>query len=522
MQLRAKKEYHFYIYIFGLLVLAASLTLSTLLMSLAGFLLLFNWIAEGDFKRKWNTLKEQKAILIFLLIYFVHLAGLCYTHNFSFAFDDLRIKLPLLELPVIFGTTKSINRKTLINILLVHVAATLVASFISVIVFYSYEINDMREISVFISHIRFSLNIVLDIFILFILLFTSDSFRWPFKFVFGLLIVWFIYFLLFMESFTGIILLAIVSVILILIYILQKTPLRFKLLFFALLIVAGSGIFFYLRNIYVEYQNSIETFNPVKLEYYTRHGGNYAHDLNSKLTDNGYYTWRYVCDEELENSWNSRSKIRFDSTDKLNQPIRYTLIRFLTSKGLRKDMDAVNCLTDKEISLIENGVANVEYTRMGSFKNRLKNTLWEYENYKISGDPRGQSMMQRIELWRCSVNLIKDYPLLGAGTGDAADAFVSSLYLQNSILKNADLRSHNQFLTFAIAFGILGFIIILFALIYPPVKLHLFSDFLFLSFFLIAILSMLTEDTLETQAGVTFFAFFYCLYVFAFKRVVAE
>jgi len=30
----------------------------------------------------------------------------------------------------------------------------------------------------------------------------------------------------------------------------------------------------------------------------------------------------------------------------------------------------------------------------------------------------------------------------------------------------------------------------------------------YLSFFIIAVISFLTEDTLETQAGVTFFAFF--------------
>jgi len=34
-----------------------------------------------------------------------------------------------------------------------------------------------------------------------------------------------------------------------------------------------------------------------------------------------------------------------------------------------------------------------------------------------------------------------------------------------------------------------------------------------MTFFCIALLSMLNEDTLETQAGVTFFAFFYCFFI---------
>jgi hypothetical protein len=34
-------------------------------------------------------------------------------------------------------------------------------------------------------------------------------------------------------------------------------------------------------------------------------------------------------------------------------------------------------------------------------------------------------------------------------------------------------------------------------------------------FFFIAFLSMLNEDTLETHAGVTFFSYFYSLFLFA-------
>jgi hypothetical protein len=34
-------------------------------------------------------------------------------------------------------------------------------------------------------------------------------------------------------------------------------------------------------------------------------------------------------------------------------------------------------------------------------------------------------------------------------------------------------------------------------------------------FLLVTLLSMLNEDTLETQAGVAFFCIFYCLFVFA-------
>jgi hypothetical protein len=519
---RFKKEYHTSIYIFGLLLLAASLTLSQMMMSIAGFILLFNWLAEGNFREKYNKLKESRAALAFLLIYFIHILGLFYTHNFIFALDDLRIKLPLLALPVILVTTPKISRKVMENILLIYVAANFIASLIGVGVYFTIQINDMRDISLIISHIRFALNLCMAIFILVFLVLTKNKFGYKAKIGFALLIFWFIYFLLFMESFTGIITLAIVSIILIVVYIIKKTPRLYKLLFLTFMILAVAAAFLYLKNIYSDYHKNPETINPEKLEYYTKHGGAYVHDVKNKLTDNGHYTWMYVCDEELKSSWNHRSRIKFDSTDEKRQPVRFTLIRYLTSKGLRKDMDAVNSLTEDEISLIEKGVANVELAKKGSFKNRLKNAIWEYEDYKITGDPRGRTMIQRIELWKSSVQLIKNHPWVGVGTGDAADVFAAWLFVQDSLLKKTDLRSHNQFLTFTIAFGIIGLFVFLFALIYPAVKQRIFWDFLYLSFFLIAFISMLTEDTLETQAGVTFFAFFSCLFLFACKKENTE
>ena len=78
-------------------------------------------------------------------------------------------------------------------------------------------------------------------------------------------------------------------------------------------------------------------------------------------------------------------------------------------------------------------------------------------------------------------------------------------------------RSHNQFLSVFVGFGIVGLAWFLFALIYPALKLRGFSDYFFLVFMIIALLSMMTEDTLESQMGVTFFTFFYCFFLFGRK-----
>jgi hypothetical protein len=62
--------------------------------------------------------------------------------------------------------------------------------------------------------------------------------------------------------------------------------------------------------------------------------------------------------------------------------------------------------------------------------------------------------------------------------------------------------------------GLLWFLL---SLVLPPLMLNKYSDFFYLSFFIIITLSMLTEDTLETQAGVTIYAFFSSFYLFLKK-----
>jgi O-antigen ligase len=75
-------------------------------------------------------------------------------------------------------------------------------------------------------------------------------------------------------------------------------------------------------------------------------------------------------------------------------------------------------------------------------------------------------------------------------------------------------RSHNQFLSIMVGFGVFGLMLFLFCLIYPPLKMNSLRDFRFAYFFLIIIMSMIVEDTIESQDGVTFVAFFFAFLLF--------
>ena len=80
--------------------------------------------------------------------------------------------------------------------------------------------------------------------------------------------------------------------------------------------------------------------------------------------------------------------------------------------------------------------------------------------------------------------------------------------MNSPLSKRWRLRAHNQFVTFFLAFGFFGFLIILFSIFFPIINEKKYTDYFLMVFLVIALLSMLNEDTLETQAGVTFFSYF--------------
>ena len=134
------------------------------------------------------------------------------------------------------------------------------------------------------------------------------------------------------------------------------------------------------------------------------------------------------------------------------------------------------------------------------------------------GNPSGHSVVQRLEFWKAALQIIKENPLLGVGTGDVKNAFEDQYTKMNSPLaKEWRLRSPNQFLAITVAFGFIGLILFLITLIFPLIADKNFNTYLYLMFFVIGFLSMISEDTLETQAGVTFFAFFNSLLLFLHK-----
>ena len=138
--------------------------------------------------------------------------------------------------------------------------------------------------------------------------------------------------------------------------------------------------------------------------------------------------------------------------------------------------------------------------------------IWEFDVYRKTGDCNGHSVTQRVEFLKYGMKLICKNFFAGTGIGDVNDEYQAIYEAENaSLMREYWHRAHNQFVTFFIALGVLGFLICIFAWFYPALSGIRSRNYYFLIFFLIATISMFSDDTLETSTGAVFVAYFYSL-----------
>jgi ABC-type multidrug transport system fused ATPase/permease subunit len=547
------KKIILWLYYFSIGLMLVSLSFSNFFMSLSQFGLVLVFVLHGikkqevdDYFRKNNKAvsialfipvglswifkslvrkfreffhRENAPAWIFASIYLLHVLGLFFTTDFDYALKDLRIKLPILLMPLILSTTCLPDRRGFRFLMYLFAAAVFTGTLISTYYYIFGDITDTRDLSRYISHIRFSLLIDMAIFILaYLALKKSDIPRWP-RAISALVAVWLLAFLFISAFMTGLVIFFITAAVLIFYLVLVKQRLILKIVTVAGVLIIFIAAVIYIRNIGKDV-NHIDPVDFNTLERTTKLGNPYWHDLSNPQIENGGYVWLYVATDELGEAWNLRSQYKFDGKDKAGQEIKYTLIRFLTSKGYRKDAEGVSKMTGQEVAMVEDGIASIVYVEKPNLYVRIYKIFWEYNRYLATHNASGHSVMQRLEFWKASLSIIRENLLTGVGTGDLEEAFQEEYKESGSLLdKEFRWRSHNQFLAIFATFGIFGIAWFLFSLIFPAARLSKFHDYYYLSFFIIIMLSMLTEDTMETQAGVTVFAFFNSFYLFAKKFI---
>jgi hypothetical protein len=544
-------------YLLGLLMVAVGLTLSPFLMGMSQFWLVLVWLVDGivgsreenvipceggageggicfrhDFQHKLSRFWHNKAAVFLVAFYLLHVVGLLWTSDFDYALKDLRVKLPILVMPLVLSSMEPLDRKRFNLVMLVYVLSVFVATLFSSVSYWRNDYEDIREISRFISHIRFCLNIVFCIAIIgwyMVKTKVPEPAEGPFKKVppFGVkvaidrflqwfLLFWFVYQIYIFESLSGYVILATIAIVSAVYAFLRWKKSRGWHIAVSVAALVAIGVVFLVVQCEIRPILKMEPVDFATLDKQTAQGNDYWHDTIYNPVEDGKYVGLYYCQKEMQETWSQRSTMPFNGTTTTGENLEATLARYLTSKGLRKDAQGVMALTDEDIRNIEQGIANYNNWKHPGLRARLSATLFEYNLYCRFNNPNGGSLSQRIEYTRASFHIIRKHPWLGVGTGDVPQAFAQAYdEIQSPLSEEYRFRAHNQYLAIAVAFGLMGLAFFLFVLLYPWCASRKNHTYLYMVFLVIMLLSMFPEDTLETQAGAMLFAFFTSLLLFA-------
>ncbi len=502
------------LYFAGLSLMAIGLPVSEFLMSLSYMIIALAWLIDGPKKKQWNDFKSNKLAWAGVSLFLIPFVTLLWTSDYDYALHDLRIKLPLLLVPFLISSY-SISQKQFYILLGLLIGSTFVGS---VILYINYYLNldgklvNLRDVSIFISHIRFSLIIDICIFILF-----YAAIRW--KNIYSLIAtgmaMWFVYFIFFLGSgngFVGLLTVLVFSIILLL----KKSPYR-KLSYGVLALFIGfTSYIIYLgqaayRSHYVVKKEHYNDFKPIKAEEITF----YSLPNNNQL-ENGYYIWRNVSNPEIIKEWRAIGDSSYYEMDKKGQPILGTLIRYLTSKALSKDSVGIHQLNESDIINIQNGDYHYKQHQWNNLQFRIDQFFYQIMAFNIQEDPGNKPFVQRYYYWKGAFSIIKQYPLFGVGAGDIQHSLTT--YFKNEASElGSEYRhhTHNQYLSYFIISGVFGFLLFLWAVFYP-LKLSKQNEILMFAQ-LILLISFISEDTLETQPGVTLYVLFLALAIALYK-----
>lgn len=507
---------HRSIYLLLLALLGGCMVTSVWAANLVWVLLAANWVLEGwarpdgslgptgRWRDKWQMARQSRLLHAFLVLCLLYAVGMFWTSNMASGLGVLQVKLPLLAVPLVILTSRPVTGRARHIILGSYSITVLVVSVISVVRMFTIPDLPYRDAVPYISHIRFALNCCLVIYLVSNGRWALTDGRWVVSVLRLLIIVWLLVFLALIHSYTAFAILAVVSLILTLAW--RRWPLA------ALwLLLAGGAAFMVGREAKAYYRLIPQATQP--LPRYTAGGRPYIH-FRDGIIENGNYINNYLCPDEMRAEWQRRSTVNYDSVGDDGYSLQPTLVRYLNALGLTKDSVGVNTLSDEQIADVERGVANPVYVNGNPLRKMVYVMLFEREYRNHTHAVRGFTMLQRLELWRATLDVIGQHPWFGVGTGDVKDALHARLAEMESCLADSGKSTHNQYLTLLAAFGIVGGVLLLIVFVRPFVgRRALRPKPLMLAWGLTVLISFLTEDTLATLAGILF-----CTWFLAFRR----
>ncbi len=486
----------------GCLFVLIGLLFSKAILSLSTAYLILLFILFGNYSEGFIRIQKNKSLLLFILFIGFYITSLFWSKLIISGLSDLLSKGNLILLPIILVALPVLSNKNKVIILQLFAGLVIIESCINFSNFYlNYSPDkDIRTMSLFISHIRFSLFVVFALCILAyqkIAKISTNILRW-------MGIAWLLFYIYYAQVLSGVLALIICIFVSLILGIKStyKRVVMYSLIVFTA-IISSLGVFIFNTS-------SNEKINIQAYPTHTKLGHLYFHDTTSNVTENGYPLHSFINEQELDSTWKTKSTIALTSLTKNNFNYHTVLIRYLTSKGLTKDAEGINKLSNQDIKNIELGIPTILNLQTG-LQNRLNEIHYQLSSFE---NPNGHSILQRLEYWKTGWSIFKKNWFIGTGIGDYKEAYQKEYTNLNSPLQQKNrLESHNQFLGIAITTGSAGLLLFLLYLTYTFRMFWQNKEVIPILFLSICITSFLVEDTLTTLAGMSFFSFFIGLFL---------
>ncbi|MBP5189578.1 MAG: O-antigen ligase family protein [Bacteroidales bacterium] len=505
---------HHAIYFILLFALIGAQPVSNFMMSGMEILLAVNWALEWDMRAKWGRARRSPLLWAFLVLMAVHLIWMLWSANSAYGWYDIFKKLPLLAIPLVVLTSLPLNRKQLEFLFFTFVTTVFIATIIGRIRMATILDLPYRQIIPFISHIRFSMNVCLAVAILvWFGVERAKRVAHPWRdwllWLSLLVMLSLLDFLFRLRSYTAFVMLFVTAVLLLVVFWRRIRNRLAAYISLVLVVLVAAVAVIVSIGMYTDYYTPVPLASQ-PLRESTANGNPYQHKQDG-LIENGNYVNNYICRVELECEWDKCSAMSLDDITENEYAVYPTLIRYLNAMGTTKDSVGMTLLNDDDIRAIEKGIANPVYLKGSSLRKMYYVMFFEYECYRKFGAVKDFTMLQRFELWRNAWRTFLKNPLFGVGTGDVVDACHKQLVIDGSPLEGTKKHAHNQYLTFLVSFGIVGFVVIAALFVYAVRRQRLLRLPIVLAFVSFVLISFISEDTLETLAGCVFSVLFLCL-----------
>ncbi|NOT49905.1 MAG: O-antigen ligase family protein [Chitinophagaceae bacterium] len=167
------------------------------------------------------------------------------------------------------------------------------------------------------------------------------------------------------------------------------------------------------------------------------------------------------------------------------------------------------------VSVVVLLVALLGIIKIDSFKKRY---ISELKNDLTQTSINNEVLEPRILRWHYALQLIKQAPVIGHGSG-SEKRLLKEKYFENKLYNSYlnELNAHNQYMGISLKTGVVGLLIFLLTLFYGFAIIWRSRDIVFAAFMIIISIVSFSENILDVNKGIFFYAFFFSLFVHSSK-----